>query len=496
MSEYHENGHGEKRLRDYPQWMVWRWDGKNKPPINPRTGRKVDWTDPRNWLSYEKAAEKRRAYSHTVGVGIVLTRDDPFTLVDLDHCFVDGPEGKEVTPFASGVLRELRGVEEESVSGEGMHSLVRATKPGTECVSKDKGREIEVYDSARFVAIADESIVDKPIPERQRELAALYWRTFPQMSLVDEEPLERVAGTLSDADSHEPAHAPLTDAEVLEKASTNRVTGGLFRKLHERGDPSEFKSKTHADFKLCKLLAYWTKDKEQVDRLFRASALYQIIDQPDTAKYAAHTVSNAVKRQTKHYVPGEGNSLKEKVREAAEGHLEWIAGLEWSNETDRAVYEEVTRRAGEWAYLGENGALEFDVNQQSIAEAVGVSQRMVSKSLKRLREAELITRTSKGHTGRNSYYKILPFLPTDTPSAGATPFYCVTPLCSNTLERERDSPSTELPLHSRTVRAAPQDEGFVEEERVEEPLPEESPEPDGLPEDVPELDEGGWEVIG
>lgn len=46
-----------------------------------------------------------------------------------------------------------------------MHSVVQGEKSGPECVSEPPGREIEIYDSKRFVAIADESIVDKPIPD-------------------------------------------------------------------------------------------------------------------------------------------------------------------------------------------------------------------------------------------------------------------------------------------------------------------------------------------
>lgn len=466
--------------------MIWKCDGKNKVPIDPETGRYADEGDRGIWMDYETARREKLRCHSADGIGFVLN-ETPFCLVDLDHCIRDG----EVSRFASDVLSGLRGVEEVSASRTGMHSVVQGEKPGPECARKEHGREIEIYDSKRFVAIADESIVDKPIPYRQEALTALYWRIWPQMSLTSDDTAER-------------PDSVLTDAEVLEKGRTARDTGQAFRMLYDKGETGGYFSRSEAHFGLCKMLGFWTGgDEEQVERLFWKSALAGTVERSNPKSYLRRTLRNAIARLTKFYEPGVGDALKERVRAMAQEHLSWIEEQDWSNETDRAVYEEVTRHAGRWAYLTDDEALKFSVNQQAIADAVGVSQRMVSKSLQRIREAGLLIRISKGHTGKNSYYKLHRF-----PLSEATPYSRVEPLrstvypplCKYTLERERDSPSTERHIHSRTEGGTPSAEpalhGSGNRDSEPEPLPEENPGPDALPENFRETDEDGWETVG
>lgn len=100
-----------ERLRDWQRFVIWKYDGKNKEPIDPRTGREISWTDPSNWMGYQTARRKKLRCHSADGIGFVLD-ETPFSLADFDHCFVDGPEGKEITPFASEVLSELDGVKE------------------------------------------------------------------------------------------------------------------------------------------------------------------------------------------------------------------------------------------------------------------------------------------------------------------------------------------------------------------------------------------------
>lgn len=494
MSVANESGRGDRRLRDYPQWMCWKWEGKNKPPIDPGTGQEISWTDPRNWMSYEEAAEKAKRSSHANGVGIVITLYDPFCVGDFDRCFVAGPEGKEITPFASEVLRELGGVEEVSASGEGMHSLVQGEKPGDRCASKPTGREIEIYDRDRFIAIADESIVDKPIPERQEALTALYWRIFPQMPLVDEKPPQ-------------PSDGALSDAEVLELGRANRVTGKAFRTLYDHGETGGYKSRSEAHYDLCRMLGFWSGgDGERVERLFWDSALAGTVEKAKPKSYVQRTVRKAVAALPKPYEPGVDDAEKQRVRRLAERHLEWIAGLEWSSETDRAVYEQVTRHAGEWGYENaEDVTLDFNVSQQTIAYAIGKGQWTVSQALRRLIDAGMLDRLSKGHTGRNSYYKLRIF---QAVVAEATPSVQTTDSLQTTTMNQQDSggsatttmnhPPVEKHISGNGTNLVPSHSSGGAGSDEPEPLPKENPEPDGLPEIEDELepDEDGWVTIG
>ena len=78
-------------LIERPQWCVWRWtqqlDGKwQKPPYQARDPRRhASSTDPSTWSDYSTALAAVQA-GHADGITYVLTTDDPFAAIDLDHC--------------------------------------------------------------------------------------------------------------------------------------------------------------------------------------------------------------------------------------------------------------------------------------------------------------------------------------------------------------------------------------------------------------------------
>ena len=67
----------------------------------------------------------------------------------------------------------------------------------------------------------------------------------------------------------------LTDEQVLEKARTAQNAED-FTVLWEGRWQDKFASQSEADLALCCALAFWTgRDREQMDRLFRQSALFR-----------------------------------------------------------------------------------------------------------------------------------------------------------------------------------------------------------------------------
>jgi hypothetical protein len=74
-----------------PQWCIWRWtqkpDGKwQKPPFQARQpDRHASTNDPNTWADYPTALAAVQA-GHGHGLSYVLTHDDPFGAIDLDHC--------------------------------------------------------------------------------------------------------------------------------------------------------------------------------------------------------------------------------------------------------------------------------------------------------------------------------------------------------------------------------------------------------------------------
>jgi putative DNA primase/helicase len=106
------------------------------------------------------------------------------------------------------------------------------------------------------------------IRDRSEELHAFHTQHFA-------EPLsQRSAGT----NGH---YGELTDEEVIELARRAR-NGAKFEALWE-GDMSGYASHSEADQAYISLLALYTQDEEQLDRLYRQSALCQQkwVERPD-----------------------------------------------------------------------------------------------------------------------------------------------------------------------------------------------------------------------
>src|SRR5262245_57749433 len=78
-------------LIERPQWCIWRWtqqpNGKwQKPPFMAQEPqRHASTADAGTWSNYETALAAVQA-GHADGISYVLTADDPFGAIDLDHC--------------------------------------------------------------------------------------------------------------------------------------------------------------------------------------------------------------------------------------------------------------------------------------------------------------------------------------------------------------------------------------------------------------------------
>jgi hypothetical protein len=78
-------------LIERPQWCVWNWiqkpDGSwQKPPFQTlQPERHASTNNPDTWTDYATALAAVQA-GHADGISYILTKDDPFGAIDLDHC--------------------------------------------------------------------------------------------------------------------------------------------------------------------------------------------------------------------------------------------------------------------------------------------------------------------------------------------------------------------------------------------------------------------------
>lgn len=231
-------------LRRLPQWVVASAD---KVPLSPRTGQPASVTDPNTWATFEEAV--RSGMKH---VGFVLAEWDPYTIIDLDN-----KPSKPCTPEQwarhQKILEAFDSYTERSTSGNGYHIIVKGRIPAG--VHRDN---VEVYSSARYMICTGDVVRNTPIADYQQLLDVLYGEMKP----ADVVELDDVEGIMS-------------DEEVVEMAM-RAANADKFNELC-RGDwqAMGYESQSEADFALMSIFAYYTRDNEQVRRLFRMSPLGQ-----------------------------------------------------------------------------------------------------------------------------------------------------------------------------------------------------------------------------
>src|SRR5690625_560534 len=215
------------------------------------------------------------------GIGYVFSSSDPYTGIDLDDCFVDGG----LTEQARSIVESLNSYTERSPSGKGLHILVKATKPGPRC--KNSKKDIEMYDEAAYFTVTGDYLEGTPrtIEQRQQEVNALYDQAFGKSK-------EKKASR-----SLEPKSPPMNDDSIISLAQTAK-NSEKFNPLFA-GDWSGYGSQSEADQALCNLLAFFTQDPEQLDRLFRGSGLYR--DKWEREDYKESTIDKAIEDLTAWY---------------------------------------------------------------------------------------------------------------------------------------------------------------------------------------------------
>lgn len=256
-----------QELRAYNSWVTWRVETTDtgrttKIPYNPTTFQAAASNRPEEWVSFDTAVT---AFNNGGwdGIGFVLSDADPFVFIDLDDPYALNPDGtpknkepQKVADMQRTVFERFDGTYSEmSPSGKGLHIIAMAKLAG-------KGRRrnsVEMYDRERFMTMTGNAYTAAPILERQ---VATQW-------LYDE------MGGAPVATAFTGDYVDLeTDAEVIAKC-LNAANGDKVRDLANGNWQQYYSSQSEADFALVNIIAYYTKSRFQIVRLFRQSGLGQ-----------------------------------------------------------------------------------------------------------------------------------------------------------------------------------------------------------------------------
>lgn len=286
-------------LRAETAWVTWRYqfrDGRDgaagkwtKIPLTPSTGRGASSTDASTWDTFAAACDAYDA-GGVDGVGFVFAEDGPFFGVDLDACTGDDGsvpalDAAALDATARGVLDTLRTYAEWSPSGTGVHLIGRGELPPG---ARRRGT-VEMYDRGRYFTVTGRPVDDRPAAVRDVSAAL---RLVHAALFAEPERPARATGTPSTTSSASPAGLGLSDAELVEKA-TSANDAGKFARLYYAGGKSEERAA------LLQKLAFWTNgDAGQMECLLRASAFNgPRLDEPRGAvTFAAYEVARALDR--------------------------------------------------------------------------------------------------------------------------------------------------------------------------------------------------------
>lgn len=236
-------------LQNLNQWVCWRYEdvGAAKPtkvPYHPN-GNHASVSDPSTWASFKACCE---ALDRFDGIGFVFTENDPYCFIDLD-----ATSDWLALERQHKIFREFDTYSERSPSGKGLHIIGKGKIP-----SGRKRSCIEIYSSARYATFTGDVYANKPINDVQDLLTQLWEQmgaASPSTSLF----------TGSNEEKY-------TDEQIIQQA-LDATNGEKFKILLEGNWQSLYQSQSEADFAFIDIIAFYSQNRKQIQRLFRASKL-------------------------------------------------------------------------------------------------------------------------------------------------------------------------------------------------------------------------------
>lgn len=236
-----------QEMKELPQWVA---TNETKIPLDPKTGKAASVDNPATWGTFEQACKCGLPH-----IGFVFTQEDPFVFIDLDT-----GKNPELAGLHAEIVQQADSYTETSISGTGSHIVIKGYLPAG---LRADDKRIEIYPHGRYMLMTGWVYLNEPIKYRQDLLD--YLGDQIQAKRVDAH-IELIS-----IDSN------YEDEEILERAR-NAENGVKFDALYNgewENYPEYMGDHSRADLALVTFLDFYTKDVEQVIRLFKASKLYR-----------------------------------------------------------------------------------------------------------------------------------------------------------------------------------------------------------------------------
>ena len=268
-------------LRALNQWVIARYPDKIPHRIAGGSPVPVDVTNTSLLHSFDEAYTFCKA-NEGWRMGFALTKSDPYVCIDIDYPKLSDENLARIGSIFEG----FNSYTELSTSHRGAHIWIRGSDaPGI------RNDGIEVYSSARYIITTgiplNAEILSMDISEREMELKSL------RESLSAGRPEQVLTSVADEIEERE------DDNTLLNRIIPFMREGGKFSELWEgKWEGYGYPSQSEADDALMAILVRFTRNREQLKRLFLKSALGARILNPIDGKrkgkdYLDRTINSA-----------------------------------------------------------------------------------------------------------------------------------------------------------------------------------------------------------
>lgn len=300
-------------LRAEKRWLCWQYEkreGKEKldkvpymAVLNKSDGTKyrASSTKEKNWRSYDAAALLVEQ-GFFDGVGFVFT-GSLYSGIDIDDCI--GDDGS-LSDMARDVLEMLpKTYTEKSVSGNGLHIIVKGKLPDGCAGFKIDNIGLEVYSEGRYFTMSGNVYGEKAdyVADGTDSLASIYAKYCPAdkkqrpQKKQEKKPQFDAAGGVAYDSAKEDA---IIERIANGKGSKDKERAEVLAKLWQ-GDwqGCGYESQSQADVSFCNTLAFITKkNAAMMDSIFRKSGLMRDkwLEKHGVNTYGEMTIEAAIQK--------------------------------------------------------------------------------------------------------------------------------------------------------------------------------------------------------
>jgi len=294
------NGNIPQELHALRQFVDWRLEqdkrtGKPaKVPYSPITGHRASASNPSTWGTLDEALTCAEKYNFN-GIGFVTVEDDGIILIDIDNCLDKNGQPNEI---ASDIIAHLPPTYiEESPSGKGLHAYLKGDMP--KGGNRNSKTGVEMYSSNRYFTLTGKKF--------QGSVDFIGSDLGGALEYIHQKYIAPAKKSKKQSKNHPGAVSELDDDQLIQLAQASKDGEG-FSTLWDGKWQGKFKSQSEADFSLCQKLAFWSgKNQQQMDRLFRRSALFRekwdARHSADGTTYGEQTITNVCNMTDSVYSP-------------------------------------------------------------------------------------------------------------------------------------------------------------------------------------------------